>query len=235
MSSDLELEQIRFRVKSLEAQLLTAESELDRKRIECVSLTVAIKRQNGPNAPPASVPSIQGLEASYDTVNDLCDRDSRAWERVRGEFFRVVDERDRLKAALALSEESLREERERRFRDIERLKQLLFEKENEIKNYKEASDLHLKKSIELEDKLAKARSYPSTACSTARSTSPPPPSAQVFSRNYFSASPPSAAMTSYSLPGSSPYGGATQSIYASPVLLARQIVPSSHIYRRGSS
>jgi hypothetical protein len=228
----LEIDQLRFRVKSLESQLAMVQSELDEKRMNCVGLTSALKRQNGPREMhkiPATVPSISGLEPSEDFISDM--HDDCAWEKLRLEFFRMADEVARSRQSLAQADESLKQEREKRFRDIQYMKQVLAEKDREINNYKNASDSQLKRTVELEDKLAKLKSVPSTAPSTARSTSPPP--AQIFSRNYFASSPPqTSAMTSFSLAPPSQY---VTNMYASPVLVSRQIAPSSHVYRRSSS
>ena len=178
------------------------------------------------------MPGISGLDTADDYVSDIVSRDDKCWERFRIEFFRMSDELARSRQSLAMADETLRQEREKRLRDIQFMKSLLAEKDKEICNYKHASEAQLKRSVDLEDKLAKLKSVPSTAPSTARSMSPPPP-AQLFSRNYFASSPPqSTAMTSFSLAPPSQY---VPQMFASPVLVSRQIPPSGHVYRRGSS
>ena len=239
MSNELlEVEQLRFRVKSLEAQLCVFQNELDEKRRDYVSMAVALKRQNG--RVPASVPMIPGLDRNdQDPLNDLSVRDERSWERLRLEFFRVCDELVRV--SIVNAEESLQKERERRLRDIEYMRNLLMEKEKELGNYKAVSESQLKKSVELEDKLAKLRTMPSTSCissapSTARSTSPSPPSAQVFSRNYFPVTQSqNSTMTSMSLAMPPQQYTTNVPMFSSPVLVSRQVLPNQSIYRRGSS
>ena len=242
MSSELEIDQLRYRVRSLEAQLAVSQAELEEKRRGFVGLAIALKRQNGVNIPPVSVPPIPGMEKDkqVEEMNDLMTRDDQAWERLRMEYFKVVDELGRSRASLAFAEDSLNKERQRRLHEIEHMRTLLAEKEKELSNYKAVSESNMKKSVELEDKLAKLRSIPTTsgvssAPSTTRSNSPPPPPAHIFSRNYFSATPTqnnTMASISLSMP---PQYSTNVPMFSSPVLVSRQVLPSQHIYRRGSS
>ena len=232
MAQELEIDQLRFRVKSLESQLRITQSELEEKSKHCVALTAALKRQHGPreaNKIPSVVPEIGGLDTSDSYLNDLVSRDDQTWERFRIEYFKMADDLARSRQSLAMADETLKQEREKRLRDIQYMKSLLMEKDRELSNYKNASESHLKRTVELEDKLARLKSVPSTAPSTARSISPPP--AQMFSRNFFASSPPH-QMTSFSLAPPSQY---VPQMYASPVLNSRHIAPAGHVYRRGSS
>jgi hypothetical protein len=233
MSKDLEIDQLRFRVKTLESQLSQTQVELEEKRRICVNLAVELKRQMGQenkqsnSRTTTSIPSIKGM----DLADNAAVPDDLGWDRLRADFLSVMDELSRTRASLKQSDETLREERERRSRDAENMRRSLREKENEIANLKMSFDSQLKRSVELEDRLAKSRPPPQAPVqqlNTARSQSP---DMNYFSRNYF---PTPTMGTSASL------GPPTIPTYASPVLMSRQILQSSpsqsyHVYRRGSN
>ena len=243
MSKDLEIEQLRFRVRSLESQLAITESDLDEKRRLCVSLSAALKQHAGQentvrncDTKSSSVPCI-GIG---DPIDDTEPADTILWEKLRTEFLSALDEVNRLKDTLKSSDDCLRTERERRIRDLERMKLALREKENEISNLRNTSEAQMKRSVELEDKLAKikpfmqpvsqAASPPGHIISCQRSQSP---DINYFSRNYYPGQPAHVSGTSVALPLS-------HATFSSPVLISRQIVaqpvaPPYHVYRRGSN
>ena len=247
MSEELEIEELRFRVKSLETQLALTQRELDAKRKACVVLTRELGRQNVRATPPsASVPPISSLPSGRDTIDDTL-MDGSSWERLRVDFLGTLDELERVRAALKASDDALRGERERRLRDVEKMHQRISEKENEMMNYRTSFDAQMKRSVELEDRLAKSKPAPvhrssvisSTSSSTvpSRSFSPPPMGEpHMFSRNYFHHQPQLSNMSLMSGHSFSPVQSSGIPMF-SPVLVSRQILPqpnSQNMIRRGS-
>lgn len=242
MSKDLEIEQLRFRVRSLESQLAITTADLDGKRRLCVSLSAALKQHIGQenivrNYEPKlnSVPRI----GSDDPIDDTELSDVVLWEQLRTEFLSTLDEVNRLKATLKSSDDNLRAERERRIKDIERIKLVLKDKDYEIANLRNSHENQLKRAVELEDKLAKIKPFiqpasqfnqSSHVATTQRSQSP---DINYFSRNYFPGQAHQMSGTSVALPLS-------QATFSSPVLASRQILAPAtsslyQVYRRGSN
>ena len=249
MSEGLEVEELRFKVRALETELNLTQQELDQKRKMCVNLATQLKREIGRESvriAPHSVPPISGLASGSDPIDDTL-RGETAWEQLRVSFLSVLDELERTRVALRMSDEALKAERERRLKDIEKMHKKISDKENEITNYKTSFDAQLKRSVDLEDKLAQAKPVPihrsSLISSGSSSTLPsrsfsPPPSADLhmFSRNYLQHQPQLSSMALVPSHSFSPVQTSGVPLF-SPVLVSRQILPqptSHHLLRRGS-
>ena len=250
-SVELELESLRFSLKRIESELAITKTELESQRRASVRFAFALKREVSKTQSsalasarsPPNVPSLPGIkdenrsQASNDQIDDTLTRDDLLWHKLRVEYLSLLDELTRTKSCLTESDSALRQERERRLGDIENLKLQLTQKDNEILNFKTSFDALMKRSVELEDCLAKAKesslhrgSVCTTAAESTRSSSPPPQftNADVFSRNFSQPNTHFATMNRLPLQmgshGSSPLQ--TSIPMYSPVMMSRQVLPS---------
>lgn len=251
MSEELQFESLRFTVKKLEAELAVTKSELEEQRKKSVNLAVALRREVAKSQPFAQttrkpsnsiVPSIASIKdearsspASSDVFDDTLTRDESLWKQLRLEYLSLLDELSRTRASLSSADAALRQERERRLHDIETLRLEILQKENEILNFKTSFDALMKRSVELEDALANAKSVPAhrgsvsttTSVESARSSSPPPQMSlqpDIFSRNFSQPTTSFVSMTRVPHQIGSPMQS-SMPLY-SPVMMSRQVLPS---------
>lgn len=248
---ELQFEHIRFQLRESEAKLFLTRSELEEKTRMCVTLDAALRREsarNGGNtrwSPKSRIPPVSAVssdfgpgQALYDPIEDTEVRETKTWEQLRVDFLALLSDLSQTRSALRASEETLKAERQRRLRDIEKLQKMVSEKENEIRNFKTSFDAQMTRNTELEDQVAKLRSQLGsvqrsgstaslyTAPSTSRTFSPPVPEPAInsFSRNYFPNQQSTINLASVgALPPQHSFP-APMPMY-SPVLMSRQILP----------
>lgn len=246
---ELEIESLRFSLKRLEAELALTKAELESQRKSNVTLTVALRREVNKSQPfqkgggSSSVPAIPRIKDETSSVGDPIDdtltRDAALWNKLRIEYLSLCDENENLKDSMRSAESTLRRERERRLKEIESMKLVIAQKDNEILNFKTSFDALMKRSVELEDSIAKAKLAPpahtgsasTTSAESARSSSPPPQinlQSNIFSRNYAQSSANFVTMSRvpHHIGSQGPSPIQSSIPMYSPVMMSRQILPS---------
>jgi hypothetical protein len=218
-AASLEVEVLRYRVKELESLVSLSRKEIESKSKLCVNLEAAlqreVKRKVGipSRSSVVSVPPLSGVISDLspgrpltDPFDDTLERDGQMWERLRLDFLNLLDQLERTKIIQRETEESLKTERQRRLQDVEKLKRVIQERDQEIYNYKTTVETQLRRSVETEDQILKPKPVRIN-----RTFSPPIPETvnPSYTRSYISLPPPSLVP-----------------VY-SPVLMSRQILPQT--------
>ena len=245
---ELEIESLRFSLKRLETELALTKAELESQRKSNVTLTVALRREVNKSQPfqkggSGSAPAIPRIKdeanSASDPIDDTLTRDDALWNKLRIEYLGLADENDRIKDSVRSAEYALRRERERRLNEIESMKLVIAQKDNEILNFKTSFDALMKRSVELEDSIAKAKLVPpahigsasTTSAESARSSSPPPQinlQSNIFSRNYAQSSTNFVTMSRvpHHIGSQGPSPIQSSIPMYSPVMMSRQVLPS---------
>jgi hypothetical protein len=170
-ANGIELRMLRFKLSVMNEELLMTKKALRERTAECMRLHDLMKRSIGDRlscsgSPPDPRPldslnSVASPEPSASTSND--------WVRLRLDFLAVSDELDMLRSNLRMSEESLRDEREARIREIDQIKNF-HENSNLIENLRNSLEIEMKRNNELSDEISKLKQK---IKNSPRSPSPP--------------------------------------------------------------